>query len=132
MITRKQWDKFIWDMHSLKNLGFQLFINDSQVIMVDIPNKLAFTRHYEKDKAGNFVRVKYTFEQSVNPYLTLGDLYGKVSFRATMKDVLRGSLKDELLVNDVLANSKIDTNIVQSQTKMTNDELEKMFANYGK
>jgi len=112
MITKKQWDKLLSDMSWLKNQGFDIYINGNKVIKVDHFESLIYTKYYQKDVDGSFIRQRYTYEESINQYMTLNDLYQRVSFQVTMKDIFRGTLADEFKVDRVLADSKVGTNKV--------------------
>lgn len=113
MITKKQWSVFLWKMHELKNDGFDLYINENRVIKVDVNKELIYTRYYTKDKDGSFIRQRFTYEESINPYLTLKDLYGKISLRVTMKDLYKGVLKEDFYIDRVLTDTEADTNKIQ-------------------
>ena len=112
MITKKQWDKLLSDMSWLKNQGFDIYINGNKVIKVDHFESLIYTKYYQKDVDGSFIRQRYTYEESINQYMTLNDLYQRVSFQVTMKDIFRGTLANEFKVDRVLSESKLDSNKV--------------------
>lgn len=129
MITRKQWSIFIDTMNDLNNKGFDLYINGTKVIKVEPLKDLIYTKLYTKVD-GQYIRQRFTYDESINPYMTLKDLYGKVSLKVTMKDLYKGDLRKEFHVDEVLANSTVD-NITPSVAVKTDRELDDLLiSNY--
>lgn len=105
MITRKQWNQFLADIRWVRNLGYRPVIGDQPIVKCD--DDAVYTSHYVKTDE-KYVRVKYTFEQSVEPYMTLNDLYAKVKFTVSLGDICRGQLSKEIcLFNSMEKNEPV-------------------------
>lgn len=92
MITKDQFNKFLASAKLLRSKGYKLIINDQPVIKIG--EEALYTTNYYKEN-GSYIRVRYSHEDSIKPYMTMKDLYSKVSFMVTMQDACRGDLASE-------------------------------------
>ena len=88
MITKKQWNKYCWDVYSAKTYFKTCYLNGRRIIEVDRVNNTILTESdtYE-------TRIRYKFPESVQSYNNLSQLYSAVTFMATLHD-MGGSVVD--------------------------------------
>jgi hypothetical protein len=87
MITKTQWSRFLSEIRLFRSRGYKLVLDRGQDI-VKVDEDAIYTSNYVR-RDGQMCRVKYTYEDSINPYLRLSDLYSRISFVCSLANIRR-------------------------------------------